>query len=271
MYRQRRPIEPLRPWVEWLWHSRRSEVTAEQEIAVPTGANTITIRLDGDPIRIQGPLGWETFHEGVMWGTLTGYAVRDTARLGSVVGVQFRPGRAAAFLGCPAGEWSERVLPFEFAGEMDFLRNAIDPIAAVEELLLRRRPNDFDVAVDWAVWEIVRRPELVRIEALRRECGYSVRRFQEGFVAAVGIGPKRFARVRRLGRALAGLAKGDADLAGLALDCGYADQAHLTREFQVFAGMTPRQYRPVRPDWLHHVAIESEKNLQDKFPNRSLD
>ncbi len=61
--------------------------------------------------------------------------------------------------------------------------------------------------------------------------------------AEVGFGPKRAARVVRVGRAaelLRELPPGG--LAGVAQRCGYADQAHLTSEWRSMAGCTPRAW-----------------------------
>ena len=63
--------------------------------------------------------------------------------------------------------------------------------------------------------------------------------------AAVGYGPKTLQRVLRFRRFVsridAGLPSGQAahDLAALAVQVGYADQAHLTRECRALAGLTP--------------------------------
>jgi methylphosphotriester-DNA--protein-cysteine methyltransferase len=71
---------------------------------------------------------------------------------------------------------------------------------------------------------------------------------------AVGYGPKTLQRVLRFRRfvsridalshdpaspAQARLDRADLDLAGLAAQAGYADQAHLTRECGSLAGLTP--------------------------------
>jgi AraC-like DNA-binding protein len=63
------------------------------------------------------------------------------------------------------------------------------------------------------------------------------RRCHEGF----GYGPKTLHRILRFQRflRLANVANCDA-IASLALDAGYADQAHLTREASRLAGLTPR-------------------------------
>ena len=60
------------------------------------------------------------------------------------------------------------------------------------------------------------------------------------FLEQTGLGPKFLARVLRFRRALELSPRAEGDFAGLALDCGYYDQAHLIREFRENSpGRTP--------------------------------
>lgn len=62
-----------------------------------------------------------------------------------------------------------------------------------------------------------------------------------------GLTPGEFLRLQRFQRAWmavkAGAKAGEGGLAGIALESGYADQAHMTREFRRLAGRTPTQAR----------------------------
>jgi AraC-like DNA-binding protein len=81
------------------------------------------------------------------------------------------------------------------------------------------------------------------VSGIARQVGLSPRRLRELFLEAVGVSPKRLARLLRFRGTLDHLATKPADdLCELALDLGYYDQAHLNREFRDLARMTPRQY-----------------------------
>ena len=63
-------------------------------------------------------------------------------------------------------------------------------------------------------------------------------------------------RILRFRRALDELAGGlagtpRADLAQLAVTCGYYDQPHMYRDFRALAGMTPLEYLAARSDRIH--------------------
>jgi AraC-like DNA-binding protein len=55
----------------------------------------------------------------------------------------------------------------------------------------------------------------------------------------VGLSPKRALRIARLQRALAGCQRLGAAWVDLAARCGFADQAHMVREFQDLLGESP--------------------------------
>ena len=57
-----------------------------------------------------------------------------------------------------------------------------------------------------------------------------------------GLAPKQLARILRFRHASNLLHEGVHDLARLALDCGYYDQAHMTLDFRDLAGASPARY-----------------------------
>jgi AraC-like DNA-binding protein len=72
----------------------------------------------------------------------------------------------------------------------------------------------------------------------------SHRHFIARFSAAVGLTPKRYARLSRFSRMLGRLQRRPGTgLAEIAQDAGYADQAHFNRDFRAFTGISPGRYR----------------------------
>jgi AraC-like DNA-binding protein len=77
------------------------------------------------------------------------------------------------------------------------------------------------------------------VEAVAAELGVSARQLHRRVSVAVGYGPKMLQRVLRF-RRLQALAP--APLVELALDAGYADQAHMTSEVTRLAGVSPVRF-----------------------------
>jgi transcriptional regulator GlxA family with amidase domain len=74
--------------------------------------------------------------------------------------------------------------------------------------------------------------------------GISRRQLGRLFQERIGIGPKSLGRLGRFQRALRGLdGNPRSSLASVATRAGYFDQAHMSRDFRLFAGTTPAGYR----------------------------
>jgi len=86
--------------------------------------------------------------------------------------------------------------------------------------------------------------EIRQLADVAERLSVSVRTVQRLAKRYVGLSPGAMIRRRRLQEAAARIRSGDdVDLAGLAADLGYADHAHLSREFQTVLGFTPSAYR----------------------------
>lgn len=77
------------------------------------------------------------------------------------------------------------------------------------------------------------------VGALARASGLSPRQLQRIFARETGMPPRSYLRLLRFREAVAGV-QGDASaLADTAAASGYADQAHMTREFRALGGLSP--------------------------------
>ena len=78
---------------------------------------------------------------------------------------------------------------------------------------------------------------------LARLAHLSVRAFERKFRASFRLTPQKYLRKLRLHMASRALVYTDQPLAKVALDCGFVDQSHFSREFRRHFGRTPREYR----------------------------
>jgi AraC-like DNA-binding protein len=113
--------------------------------------------------------------------------------------------------------------------------------------------------VSYAWRKLLRTGGTARVTELAAETGWSDRHLRARFRAETGLGPKAAARVIRFTRARTELARRAAagcplDLAGLAVACGYFDQAHLDREFGQFAGCSPTTWLAEEFQTIHATA-----------------
>ena len=114
----------------------------------------------------------------------------------------------------------------------------------VERFLLRRvsegpAPTP---SVAWAERRLRETHGAIRIAALARELGCSRRYLTSRYAAQVGLAPKTVARQLRFARVREQLVRCPGDLARIAVDAGYFDQAHLNRDFRELAGVTPTEF-----------------------------
>ena len=83
-------------------------------------------------------------------------------------------------------------------------------------------------------------------QGLARLVGLSVSHFSRAFKGTLGYSPHVFVLCRRVERAKGLMLNSNAQLAQIATECGFADQAHLSRVFLQFTGASPASWRRAR-------------------------
>jgi AraC family transcriptional regulator len=81
------------------------------------------------------------------------------------------------------------------------------------------------------------------LENLAEIAGRHPTHLARAFRSRLGVSVGVYRRRRRLTRLALDLRLSNVSLATLALQHGYADQAHMTREFRAFAGLSPARWR----------------------------
>lgn len=200
--------------------------------AAPTGSRILPdgcldLLWDGHRLFVAGPDRTARWHESPAG---TGY-----------VALRFSGGTGAAVLGVPADEIRDQ------RPNLDDLWPAVKARTLTEQIAAAP-------AAGLQAWAAERAgacaldplgPRLLAmatagtpVATMADRLGLSVRQLHRHCAALFGYGPLRLARVLRFRRALEQARRGVL-LARVATECGYADQAHLTREVRELAGTTP--------------------------------
>lgn len=264
----------LRPFVDTLCYSESRDVGFER--VLPSGRTTLMVNLAEDRLWAYDPNARrELGSRGIaLTGPELDPRVIDTSRLGAVISVVFTHGGARAFFDVPMSEvtgtivdlpalWGvagsafrERLLDVESPSQrLDLLERLLLERLRLERLTGRADHGEPESLLTSAVAAVHRG---LPIAGVREVVGLSPKRLIRLFSEQVGMTPKRFARICRFQRVLASVAaRGSAghavDWATVALDHGFADQAHLCSDFRELGGITPSSYRPASPHAHNHL------------------
>jgi AraC-like DNA-binding protein len=98
---------------------------------------------------------------------------------------------------------------------------------------------------DWpdALAEAIRIDPSLCLASWAEAAGLHPGSLSRGFVSLFGTTPAAYRRTQRARRAIAALTRTSDPLSALALDCGFADQAHMSREVAALAGVPPALLR----------------------------
>ena len=192
---------------------------------------------------------WEQGRGAFVAGPDTGPVPTVLPAGGVLLGVRFRSQAGGPALGVPLSELRDQRVDLADLRrpEARQLTGALDPDTAAARLIDLAGHLVTDGAPDPAAARaaVLLADPRARAEDVAAQVGMSLRQLRRRCHAVVGYGPKTLQRVLRFRRFVsqldAGLPAGADrhDLAALAAQTGYADQAHLTRECQALAGLTP--------------------------------
>jgi AraC-like DNA-binding protein len=224
-YREFRPPDALRGVVACLWV--RVCGTSEELRVVPDACTDLVWRR-GEGTTVVGP---DT------GAKLVGRAPGDL-----LVGMRLLPGAGGGVLGMPLDALRDLrvdVAEVDRAFDVDGHLTPSEVVARFVSAMAGRQPDPLVAVAARGIGK-------QGIGEIARELGVSERHLRRRFHAAAGYGPKMLARVLRFRRFVDGIDGGRADLAALAFEVGYADQAHMTRETTRLAGLPPAKFMRAR-------------------------
>lgn len=246
VYREHAPSDDLANHVACYWTARGEPVRESRDV----GATDRVL-----PDACMDVLFDLTRGAAILVGTMTRPLDVSRAERTDLVGVRFRPGGIGAVLSLPAHEVTDTFFPLEavwgdgagaLAHRLPEAPTTAQRLSLIEAELRRRIAGGRggDRRVQAAAGLVERAAGGIRVETLADVAGLGTRQLERRFLAAVGLPPRTACRVVRFQTAVVRMhARPTSSLARVALESGYHDQAHFTREFRTFAGESPGAYR----------------------------
>jgi AraC-like DNA-binding protein len=251
-YREMAPPPELSELVHRIWVLRgAASGLAPFQRAMPDGRAELIFNL-GDPFecRVEGEV--VTQPRALLVGpSLRAMEIRPTGVV-DLMGVRLRPEALSAWLRVSGGELVEQAQEIEDV-PLRLPRTLLEQLADLRDdgrrlAVLRRdlakgardvtHDGRLRAAVDLALADGRARPS-----EIARTVGVSHRQLHRLFRERLGFGPKPLVRLGRFQRALRELdGNGHRPIASVALRSGYYDQAHLARDFRLFAGVSAARY-----------------------------
>lgn len=252
-YRELTPPPDLRRHVRCLWHLAVDAAAGHVQTVYPDGCCELIAHRKA-PLYTPGPDGaWQRQAHSLFAGqqrSAVQLAAREDA---DCIGVRLQPAASALLLrGRSAAGLRDRIVDLAevdaaLAGE--FLAVAtlpeVDAAIAALHAWLRRHllPLPLDARIEGAVRQLETRAGAGPVAPAIAASGMGERSFQNAFRDQVGLSAKEFARILRLQATLRRLDSGAQSVAEAALEAGFADQAHATREVRRVTGTTPARLR----------------------------
>lgn len=239
-YRQFAPGAELAHLVDAFW-LRNNAATDVEALILPDGCIDLVLRANAS-------------RRALFASALTTEPYRVSSRAGSwFVGVRFKPGMSRVVLDVPPAECrDEPVDATSFDASFGELSRRLGDVSSPEralalleaEVLQRARahahrgpPPRVCQALAW-----LGSADPPRCRELARRLGVAERSLHRDLVAWTGLAPKVLGCILRMQRATQLI--GCLPLADAALEAGYSDQSHMTRELRRLTGRCPSEHAP---------------------------
>jgi len=192
-------------------------------------------------------------------------AVKTVVQNGmTIIGVRMKPGAPARFMAQPLCDIAGAILPLADAAPSLLapftaaapaaLTEDFAPLEAVFDAIDAAAPP-IDAAAAHIAELLIASQGSHAIGALAAAEGLSMKSARRRFLAATGLNPKDFARMRRIRRACIEALHDDSRWSAVSLEAGFADQAHLAREFRDIFDLPPSEVKKALMRIRHNAVI----------------
>jgi AraC-like DNA-binding protein len=276
IYLKFEPFKTLAPFVEcyFMWESLDEPVKNLIVESPPTGYCSIVFN-NGDPYFLENKK-YEKLpvpKQFVSGQSIYSYKLFLDGNV-SIAGIVFKPAGLATLFNLPVYEYTEERIDLNkifhpatverIAIKLRETSEAKEKAKLLEAFLLeqfeKNKPKpDF---IDQAANLIIEKNGMLHINDLLENIYMSRRNFERRFFKKVGLSPKYYARIRRIGYVLNQIAgKKKINWLDALAECEFYDQSHFIKDFMEFTGRTPQQYLEENKELVNLVDKPTQQSL----------
>lgn len=275
-YQKFHPCKELEPFVEcyYIWQSGNEPVKDLVVESPPNGFCSIVFNT-GDIYFLQNKKYEKLVvpKEFVAGQSIYSYKLYLNGNI-SIAGIVFKPAALATIFNLPMYEYTEERIDLkrifssslvdQFTEQLKQLADASQKAKLLEDFIMGFYKANKPVPdyIDAAANKIIDTNGMLHINELIENIYMSRRNFERRFFKKVGLSPKYYARIRRIGYLLNNIAgKKKVDWATVFSECEFYDHSHFIKDFMEFTGRTPQQYLEENKELANLVEKPKEQPL----------
>jgi AraC-like DNA-binding protein len=257
VYQKFIPSELLRPFIEcyFSWHSENTPVENLIVESPPSGYCSIVFNCGDDYyIRNKKYDSLNAPRQFISGQSIYSYSLFFDGII-NLCGIVLKPTALASVFNLPTYEYTEERIPLDTVFPGTIINklaisickeeNINEKIKLLENFLLKffNKNKPAPDYIDKAANFIIEKNGMVDVSEMMKHVFMSRRNFERKFFKKVGLSPKYYARLRRIGYVMNLIAgKKQADWAAIFSECEFHDQSHFIKDFVEFTGRSPQQY-----------------------------
>lgn len=253
IYERIAPTHSLSDYIEsfWLIDSENAIVPQKQKI-IPDGHPELIFHYS-DSYRINISGIWETQANSLLAGQIRNHFYLENTGKSGMIGIKLMPATLTKLFGLNMSTYTDKVVALSsLTAELPQLSSLPKPsletkeqfIQGFEEIIttqlatMKIKKAEVEVAID----ELQESHGSVSITELSNKIGIGERQLERQFSRYIGLSPKFYARVLRLGYIFELMQKQDNSWSDLVYQSGFYDQSHFIKNFKEFTGEDPSAY-----------------------------